>query len=89
MLVTVLMPCLNEERRIIGALESLVEDWPLAEGELRVMDGGSIDGTRRSVAEFAERCSRMGVAAGDKGKRSASPEGQEARTMRSLPPFLS
>jgi glycosyltransferase involved in cell wall biosynthesis len=62
-LVTVIMPCLNEERRIIGALESLVEDWLLAEGEVLVMDGGSVDGTRRLVAEFAKRRGRTGGAA--------------------------
>jgi succinoglycan biosynthesis protein ExoA len=62
-LVTVVMPCLNEERRIIGALESLVDDWLLAEGEILVMDGGSVDGTRRLVAEFVESCGRAGAAA--------------------------
>lgn len=54
-LVTVVMPCLNEEKRIIGALKSLVDDWLLAEGEVLVMDGGSVDGTLRLVAEFVER----------------------------------
>ena len=63
LLVTVVMPCLNEERRIIGALESLVDDWLLAEGEVLVMDGGSVDGTRRLVAEFAERRDMAGEAA--------------------------
>jgi glycosyltransferase involved in cell wall biosynthesis len=57
------MPCLNEERRIIGALESLVDDWVLAEGEVLVMDGGSVDGTRRLVAEFAKRRGIAGEAA--------------------------
>jgi hypothetical protein len=87
LLVTVVMPCLNEERRIVGALESLVDDWLPAEGEVLVMDGGSVDSTRRLVAEFAERRGRTGAAVG--GKRGASPEGQEAGTMRALPLFLS
>ncbi len=63
LLVSVVMPCLNEERRIIGALGSLVDDWILAEGEVLVMDGGSVDGTLRLVAEFAERRGGTGAAA--------------------------
>jgi glycosyltransferase involved in cell wall biosynthesis len=63
LLVSVVMPCLNEERRIVGALESLVDDWLLAEGEVLVMDGGSVDGTRRLIAEFAERRGGTGEAA--------------------------
>jgi len=61
-LVTVIMPCLNEEGGILGALESLVDDWVLAEGEVLVLDGGSVDDTRRLVAEFAERRDRTGEA---------------------------
>ena len=60
-LVTVVMPCLNEEKRIIGALKSLVDDWLLAEGEVLVMDGGSVDGTLRLVAEFVERYGGTGM----------------------------
>ena len=54
------MPCLNEERRIIGALESLVDDWLLAEGEVLVMDGGSVDGTRLIVEEFTKKWGALG-----------------------------
>lgn len=48
------MPCLNEEEGILGALQSLVDDWVLAKGEVLVLDGGSVDGTRRVVEEFAK-----------------------------------
>lgn len=60
-LVSVIVPCLNEERRIIGALKSLVDDWLLANGEILVVDGGSVDGTLRMVAEFIEHHGRTGA----------------------------
>jgi glycosyltransferase involved in cell wall biosynthesis len=53
--VTVIMPCLNEEEGIFASLESLVDDWVLAEGEVLILDGGSVDGTRRVVNEFAQK----------------------------------
>jgi len=59
-LVTVIMPCLNEEEGILGALESLVDDWVLAGGEVLVLDGGSFDGTRAVVDEFAKKRGAVG-----------------------------
>jgi succinoglycan biosynthesis protein ExoA len=59
-LVTVIMPCLNEEEGIRGALDSLIDEWVLAEGEVLVLDGGSLDGTRRVVEEFAKTCGAPG-----------------------------
>jgi succinoglycan biosynthesis protein ExoA len=54
LLVSVVMPCFNEEEGIFGALESLVDDWVLSQGEVLILDGGSVDGTRRVVDEFAK-----------------------------------
>lgn len=54
-IVSVIIPCLNEAGRILGALDSLVDDWVLAEGEVLVVDGGSLDGTCRIVEEFAKK----------------------------------
>jgi succinoglycan biosynthesis protein ExoA len=54
LLVSVVMPCFNEEEGIFGALESLVDDWVLSQGEVLVLDGGSVDGTRRVADEFAK-----------------------------------
>ena len=56
------MPCLNEEDRILGALESLIDDWVLAEGEILVLDGGSSDGTRLAVEEFVKKRRASGSA---------------------------
>lgn len=53
-LVTIIMPCLNEENHIVQALSSLVDDWVLQNGEVLIMDGGSTDRTRHAIAEFKE-----------------------------------
>jgi glycosyltransferase involved in cell wall biosynthesis len=57
--VTVIMPCLDEERYITGALKSLVDDWVLKNGEVIIMDGGSTDRTRREIEEFIENIASL------------------------------
>lgn len=49
------MPCLDEAGRILRALDSLVDDWVLAESEVLVLDGGSVDGTPGIVKEYAKK----------------------------------
>ena len=53
-LVTVVVPCLNEEANIVGALESLWDDWLLTNGEILIVDGGSLDRTRERVRDFGK-----------------------------------
>jgi glycosyltransferase involved in cell wall biosynthesis len=54
--VSVIIPCLNEERFIGACLDSvLAGDYPLHDLEVLVVDGGSRDGTRAVVEEYARR----------------------------------
>jgi len=52
-LVTIVMPCLNEEAHIARAVESLVDDYVLRHGEILIVDGGSTDRTRDIVTDLA------------------------------------
>jgi GT2 family glycosyltransferase len=58
--VSVVLPVLDEERRIAACLESvLAQDYPADRYEVIVADGGSTDGTRDIVSAFAARDSRV------------------------------
>ena len=48
-LVTIVMPCLNEEAYVGKALRSLLDDWAIRNCEVLVVDGGSADRTRQVV----------------------------------------
>lgn len=55
-LVSVIVPCLNEERHIAECLESIVaNDYPKEKLEILVVDGMSKDKTREIVAKFPAR----------------------------------
>ncbi|HNQ50824.1 MAG TPA: glycosyltransferase family 2 protein [Candidatus Omnitrophota bacterium] len=52
--VSIIIPCLNEEKFIRSCLESVMaQDFPREDYEVLVVDGGSADGTRAIIAEFA------------------------------------
>ena len=51
-LVTVVMPCFNEERSVVRALRSLFDEWSIKACEFLVVDGGSTDRTRAAVEEL-------------------------------------
>jgi succinoglycan biosynthesis protein ExoA len=53
--VTIVVPCLNEERYIGRCLESLAAQYHAGHHEILVLDGGSTDATRAIVAEFGMR----------------------------------
>jgi succinoglycan biosynthesis protein ExoA len=53
-LVTVVMPCLNEERYVVRALRSLFDEWSIKACEFLVVDGGSTDRTREAVGELIQ-----------------------------------
>jgi len=53
-LVTIVMPCFNEENHIVQTLSSLVDDWTFENGEVLIIDGGSIDRTFQKIEEFKE-----------------------------------
>lgn len=50
--VSVVIPCLNEERFIGKALQNLVDQYEPTHYEIIVVDGLSDDGTRAAIAEF-------------------------------------
>ena len=52
---TILLTCLNEEKRIGAAIESLLDERLHARGEMIVLDGGSRDRTREIIGEFVAR----------------------------------
>lgn len=52
--VSVVIPCYNEERFIVKALEQLVDQYPLEKYEIVIVDGLSTDATRARIAAFSE-----------------------------------
>lgn len=56
--VSVIVPVLNEERRLAPCLAGLVAQGPEV-GEILVVDGGSTDGTRELVAGYQARDARV------------------------------
>jgi glycosyltransferase involved in cell wall biosynthesis len=59
-LVSIVIPCLNEERYIVALLDSLAEQDYGADGlEVLVADGGSSDATRQLVRDYASRFRRL------------------------------
>lgn len=56
MLVSIIVPCRNEERYIAACLDSILAgDWPHDRLEILVVDGQSDDDTRAIVEAYAER----------------------------------
>ena len=52
-LVSIIIPCLNEERRILSLLESLkAQTYPLSDMEIVIADGGSTDKTIDIIKGF-------------------------------------
>ncbi len=61
-LVSIVIPCLNEERYIVALLETLAaQDYGADAIEVLVSDGGSTDRTRDLVASFAAPFRRLAV----------------------------
>lgn len=59
-LVSIVIPCLNEENYIMALLDSLAAQDYGADGiEVLVSDGGSTDRTRELVSEYPSRFSRL------------------------------
>lgn len=53
-LVSVVVPCLNEERYIGKVLENLAAQYEAEDFEIVIVDGMSEDGTRQVISEFME-----------------------------------
>ena len=59
-LVSIVIPCLNEERYIVALLDSLQSQDYSADGiEVLVADGGSVDATRQLVRDYPTRFQRL------------------------------
>jgi len=67
--LSVVIPCLNEEKYIKDCIDSLINnDFPLTELEILVIDGGSIDGTLQIISYFQERFSLVKLVENEKRK---------------------
>ena len=54
--VSVVIPCLNEERYVIQSLESVIhQDYPSSKLEVYYVDGGSTDSTLSLLADIAKK----------------------------------
>ena len=58
-LVSVVMPCYNEEKFIKVTIESLVDDYFIKNCEIIIVDGMSTDGTREEVQYFIKQGLRL------------------------------
>ncbi len=55
-MVSIIIPCRNEARTILGLLESVIgQTWPIDHLEVLVIDGTSEDGTRDQIVQFASQ----------------------------------
>jgi glycosyltransferase involved in cell wall biosynthesis len=53
--ISVIMPCLNEEKRLAEAVNSLIDDYFLMNCELLIVDGMSSDRTKEIAHSFEEK----------------------------------
>lgn len=59
-LITIIIPCRNEEHFISSTLNSIIEsDYPLKNLEILIIDGRSDDATRKLVKEFEDKYSQI------------------------------
>ena len=66
-LVSVIVPCRNEERWIAPCLQSVLDnDYPHDRLEVLVVDGMSSDGTRSVVESFAEKFPQLRLVSNDR-----------------------
>ena len=68
--VTLIIPMLNEQRRLRGCLESiLAQDYPLDRVEILLLDGMSADGTREIAKEMIEAHPSVSITLVDNPRR--------------------
>jgi len=73
MKVSLIIPCLNEEKTIQDLLAAICEqDFPLADLEVIIADGMSVDKTREKIREFTEAVTELNVRIIDNPKRNRS-----------------
>jgi succinoglycan biosynthesis protein ExoA len=69
-LVSIIVPCLNEEKTITKLLEAiLAQDQPTGEMEVLIADGLSTDGTRPRISEFRRVHQELNVSVIDNPSR--------------------
>jgi len=55
-LISIIIPCLNEEKFIANCLNSVIQqDYPKEKMEILVIDGMSRDGTRNIIKNYSEK----------------------------------
>jgi glycosyltransferase involved in cell wall biosynthesis len=72
-LVTIVMPCLDEEAYVGKALRSLLDDWAVRNCEVLVADGGSAGGIPFRIINPAELVDNVLPEAFGKMRASKSP----------------
>jgi succinoglycan biosynthesis protein ExoA len=70
-LISVIIPCYNEQTRIRGLLESLsIQTYPHDKIEILIADGFSTDRTREEIIAFSEACPDLKIIIIDNPKRT-------------------
>lgn len=54
-IVTIVMPCRNEEKYISRAIDSLIDDYVMQNAEILIIDGISTDNTSRIIDEYIQK----------------------------------
>ena len=70
--ITIIMPCLNEERTIADAISSLIPERSAFQYEILVVDGGSTDGTLAVLDGLQRNSFRIKVLHNPKRRQSAA-----------------
>lgn len=69
--VSIIVPCFNEEATIAGLLEAiLAQSYPVEQMEVVIADGLSTDGTRQHIAAFSRQHPQLAVRVVDNPARS-------------------
>lgn len=57
--ISILVPCYNEEEYIKDCLDSLIDDYVIANAEILILDGMSTDNTREIIKDYIKKHSKV------------------------------